>query len=58
MLHSAASEPISLFVKADQNVYKTSNMVIKSFILAIRARAISMIFQTRFKKIQTTTCMR
>ena len=35
MLHGAASEPISLFVKADQNVYKTSNMVIKSFILAI-----------------------
>lgn len=25
MLHSAASEPISLFVKADQNVYKTAN---------------------------------
>ena len=31
MLHSAASEPISLFVKADQNVYKTVNIVIQIF---------------------------
>ena len=35
MLHSVASEPICLFVKVDQNVYKIANLLIKSFILAI-----------------------